>query len=93
MRVLIVISLLVGAAIMLLFVLADLARDLSRHSFHASPDLDSSDDWDIAADEFNDTARPVAQPSGRAAGNCPSTCSVNHIAGSSNALDDLHLAL
>ena len=43
MRVLMVVALLVGAAFMVLFVLADLARNLSRHSFQAPPDLDSSD--------------------------------------------------
>jgi hypothetical protein len=47
MRVLIVIALLVGAAFVILFVLADLARDLSRHSFQAPPDLDSSGDCDL----------------------------------------------
>jgi hypothetical protein len=50
MRVLIVIAMLAGAAFLFLFVLADLARDLSGHSFHAPPDLDSSDDGDVAAD-------------------------------------------
>jgi hypothetical protein len=56
MRVLIVMALLVGVAFMVPFVLTDLARELSRHSFLAPPDLDSSDDWDGAADEFTDTA-------------------------------------
>jgi multisubunit Na+/H+ antiporter MnhC subunit len=63
MRLLIVIVLLVGAAFMVLFMLADLARDLSRRSFMVPPDLDSSDEWDIAADEFADTVPQVAQPS------------------------------
>lgn len=58
MRVVIVIALLVGMVFMILFVLADLARDLLRHSFQASPDLDSGDDWNVAADKFTDTAPP-----------------------------------
>jgi hypothetical protein len=55
MRVLIVIALLVGVVFMILFVLTDLARDLSRLSYHSPPDLDDSDDWDVAPDEFYDT--------------------------------------
>ena len=69
MRVLIVIALLVGAAFMILFALADLARDLSRHSFQAPPDLDSSDDWDVEEDEFADAARPIASQADQAAVN------------------------
>jgi len=46
MRVLIVIALLVGAAFMILIALAGLARDLSRQSFLAPPDLGRSDDWE-----------------------------------------------
>jgi hypothetical protein len=59
MRVLVVIALLVGAAFVILFVLTDLARELSRLSYHSPPDLDNSDDWDAALDEFDDTAPPV----------------------------------
>lgn len=44
MRVLIAIALLVAAALMTLIVLGDLARELSRHSFQAPPDLDGNDD-------------------------------------------------
>jgi hypothetical protein len=54
-----VIALLVGAVFMILFVLADLARDLSRLSYHSPPDLDDSDDWDVALDEFYDTVPGV----------------------------------
>ncbi|HWX29753.1 MAG TPA: hypothetical protein VNZ53_20235 [Steroidobacteraceae bacterium] len=54
MRVLSVIALLVGAVFMILFVLANLARDLSRLSYHSPPDLDDSDDWDVTLDEFYD---------------------------------------
>ena len=50
MRVLVVIALLFGATFIILLVLADLARGLMRHSHQASPDLDDSDDWDVAAD-------------------------------------------
>jgi hypothetical protein len=39
-------ALLVGATLMILFVVTDLARELSQHSFQGSPDLDSCDDWD-----------------------------------------------
>jgi hypothetical protein len=56
MRVPIVIALLVGVAFLIPFVLTDLARELSRHSFLSPPDLDSSDDWDLTADELTDTA-------------------------------------
>jgi hypothetical protein len=58
MRVLIVITLLVEVAFMILFVLTDLARELSGHSFLSPPDLDSRDDWDLAADELTDSAPP-----------------------------------
>jgi hypothetical protein len=61
MRVLIVIALLVGVAFMMLFVLADLARDLSRLSYHSPPDLDDSDDWDVTLDEFYDRVPGVAR--------------------------------
>jgi len=49
MRVLFVIALLVGLALMTLFVLTDLARELLRQPFQAPPDLGRSDDWDVAA--------------------------------------------
>jgi len=54
-----VIALLVGAVLIFLFVLTDLARDLSRLSYHSPPDLDDSDDWDVAPDEFYDTVPGV----------------------------------
>jgi hypothetical protein len=54
----VVIALLVGAAFMILFVLAHLAREFSRLSFHSPPDLGNSDDWDCAQDDFDDTAPP-----------------------------------
>jgi hypothetical protein len=50
MRVLFVIALLFGAALLFLFALVDLARDLSADSFQAPPDLDGSDEGDVAAD-------------------------------------------
>jgi hypothetical protein len=49
MRVLIVIELIIGASFLIVFVLADLARDLSRHSYLAPIDLDNGDDWDVPA--------------------------------------------
>ena len=95
MRVLIVIALHVGVAFMILFVLTDLARELSRQSFLSPPDLDSSDDWDLAADELTDAAPQIVcsierhtvgwSPIERIRG--------DHIAGSFNALDDLRSAL
>lgn len=67
MRVLIVIALLVAAVFLFLFVLADLARDLSRHSFQTPPDLDGSDDWDVEVNEFADDSPPEAHYSERRA--------------------------
>ena len=86
MRVLVVIAVLVGAALMILFALADLARDLSRHSFLAPPDLDSSEDLDVEVDEFADAAAPSVSP------RIPRTLRDN-MPDRSNALDDLHSAL
>ena len=60
MRVLIVIGLLVAAVLMVVAVLVDLVCDLSRQSYQAAPDLDSSDDWGVEVDEFADAAPPVA---------------------------------
>ena len=59
MRVLIVITLLVEVALMILYVLTDLARELSGRQFLSAPDLDGSDDWELAADEFTDSAPPL----------------------------------
>jgi hypothetical protein len=61
MRVLIVIAVLVGAAFMIVFVLMDLARELSRHSYHSLPDLDSSNDWGFAQDEFEGAVHPCSR--------------------------------
>ena len=47
---LIVIELIVGLTFMIVFALADLARDLSRHSHPPPLDLDNGDEWDAAAD-------------------------------------------
>ena len=91
MRVLMVTALLFGAAFMLLFVLAEFARALLRHSFQAPPDLDDSEDWEIAADAFRDRAPPVAQPP--AVGRYPGAMRGDDISGKSNALDDLRSAL
>jgi hypothetical protein len=95
MRVLIVIALLLGLVFLILFVLTDLARGLSRLSNHSPPDPDGSDDWDVALDEFDHTAPPlvpyreqrpvhpyhIARTQG------------NNLPGSLNALDDLRSAL
>jgi hypothetical protein len=67
--VLIVIALLVSAAFMILIVLADLARDLSRHSFQVPPDLHSSDDWDLEVDEFADAPPPMVSQTDQSAVN------------------------
>jgi hypothetical protein len=44
MRVLIGIGLLIAAAFVMVSVLIELVCDLSRQSYHAPPDFDSSDD-------------------------------------------------
>jgi hypothetical protein len=95
MRVLLVIALLVGATIIILFALTDLARDLLRYSHQAAPDLDDSDDWDVAADEFPDAAPPVVSYTEQwAVGRYPITrARGDNIPGSSEALDDLRSAL
>jgi hypothetical protein len=95
MRVFIVIALLVGARFMILFVLANLARELSRQSFQAPPDLDSSDDWDVAVNDFTDPAPPVAYcMERRAVSRHPIVRTRgDDIPGNSNALDDLRSAL
>lgn len=87
MRLLIMIALLVGAAFMILFALAGLARDLSRQSFQTPPDLDSSEDTDVEADEFAGAVPPTVTPY-----RIPRTLG-NHLPDGSNALDDLHSAL
>ena len=95
MRVLIVLALLVGAAFMILIALAGLARDLSRHSFQAPPDLDSSDDWDVEEDEFAGAVPAmVSQTDQSAVNRCrfPLTLG-DRLPDGSNALDDLHSAL
>jgi hypothetical protein len=94
-RVLSVIAVFVGAIFIIPLVLTDLARELSRNSYHSPPDLDSGDDWDVALDEIDDAAPPVVTyteqwpisryPSARTQG--------GNIHGSSNALDDLRSAL
>jgi len=95
MRVLIVIALLVGVVFMILFVLTDLARDLSRLSYHSSPDLDNSDNWDLALDEFDHTAPPVVPYTEERSVGPYRTASAQgyNLPGSSNALDDLRSAL
>jgi hypothetical protein len=95
MRVLIVIALLVGVAFVILFVLTDLARELSRHSFLAPPDLEGSGDWYVMADEHSDAARQMDHGTERqAVGRDPiERMRGDHIPSSSNALDDLHSAL
>ena len=47
MPILIAIGLIMVAAFMMVSVLVHLVRDLSRQSYQAPPDLDSSDDWDV----------------------------------------------
>jgi hypothetical protein len=91
MHVLIVIALLVGVAFMIPFVLTDLARALSWHSFHAPPDLEGSDEWGVTADEYTDTARTVVYSTEQqAAGRYPvERMRGDHIPGSSTAIDDL----
>jgi hypothetical protein len=95
MRVLLVIAVPVGAIFIILLILTDLAREISRHSLQSPPDLDSSDDWDVALDEIDNPVPPVVThteqwpvsryPSARTQG--------ENIHGSSNALDDLRSAM
>jgi hypothetical protein len=54
MPVLIALGLIMVAAFMMVSVLVHLVRDLSRQSYLAPPDLDSSDDWDV---EMGDSLR------------------------------------
>jgi hypothetical protein len=94
MRVLLVIAVFVGAIFIIPLVLTDLARELSRHSYHSPPDLDSGD-WDVALDAIDDAVPPVVThteqwpvsryPGARTQG--------ENTHGSSNALDDLRSAL
>jgi hypothetical protein len=51
---------LVTAAFLMVSVLGNLVCDLSRQSYQAPPDLDSSDDWNVEVDELADAAPPVA---------------------------------
>jgi len=95
MRVLIVIGLPIAVVFMMVAVLVDLVCDLSRQSYQAPPDLDSSDIWDVEVDEFADAAPPVASYTGQ--------LDVNRYRDlrtlgddklrNSNALDDLRSAL
>jgi hypothetical protein len=97
MRALIVVAVLVGAIFMILFVLTDLVRELSRLSSHSAPDLGDSDDGDVTPDRLDDIARPLF-PRTEQRRAIPVQ---NRIAGdqgynfhdSSNALDDLRSAL
>jgi len=95
MRVLIVIGLIIAAVLMMVAVLVDLVCDLSRQSYQASPDLNSSDDWEAEVDEFADAIPPVASYTDQLAVNRyrdPRTLGDDK-PGNSNALDDLHSAL
>ena len=95
MRVLIVIGLLIVAVLMLVAVLVDLVGDLSRQSYQAPPDLDSSDDWDVEVDEFADAAPPVASYTEQLAVNRYRDLRTlgDDKLRNSNALDDLRSAL
>jgi hypothetical protein len=95
MRVLIVIGLLIAAVLMLVAVLVDLVGDLSRQSYQVPPDLDSSDDWDVEADEFADAIPPVASYTEQLAVNRYRDLRTlgDDKLKSPNALDDLHSAL
>ena len=95
MRVLIVIGLLIVAVLMLVAVLVDLVGDLSRQSYQAPPDLDSSDDWDVEVDEFADAAPPVASYTEQLAVNRYRDLRTlgDDKLKNPNALDDLHSAL
>jgi hypothetical protein len=95
MRLLIVIAVLVGAIFMILFVLTDLARELSRVAYHSPPDLDG-DDLDIALDGLDETAPPVfagtEQRQAISVQNRIAGARDYNFAGNANALDDLRSA-
>ena len=95
MRVLIVIGLLVAAVLMMVSVLVDLVCDLSRESYQAPPDLDSSDDWDDEVNELADAAPPVASYTEQLAVNRYRDLRTlgDDKLRNPNALDDLHSAL
>ena len=95
MRVLIVIALLLALVFLILFVLTDLARGLSRLSYHSPPDPDDSDDWGVPLDEFDHTAPPVAPCTEQRPVGPHRTARTqgNNLPGSLNALDDLRSAL
>jgi hypothetical protein len=96
MRVLIGIGLLIAAAfVMMVSVLVELVCDLSRQSYQAPPDLDSSDDWDVEVDELADAAPPVAPYTEQLAVNRYHSLQTlgDDKLRNSNALDDLHSAL
>jgi hypothetical protein len=92
MRVLIVIALIVAAILVVAFVLVDLAKDLSRHSYHAPPDMGNCDS---AADEFADAAESDISRTARwTVGRCSITAIPGDtVRGSSSVLDDWHSAL
>jgi hypothetical protein len=60
MHVLIAIEMIVGVLFVMLFVVAEISRDLSQRSYHASPDGDDDDD-----DEDNDSVGAGAAGSTR----------------------------
>jgi hypothetical protein len=95
MRVLIGIGLLIAAAFVMVSVLVELVCDLSRQSYQAPPDLDSSDDWDVEVDEFADAAPPDASYTEQLAVNRYRDLRTlgDDKLRNSNALDDLHSAL
>jgi hypothetical protein len=95
MRVLIGIGLLIAAAFMVVSVLVHLVCDLSRQAYQAPPDLDSSDEWDVEVDEFDDAAPPIASYTAQLAVNRYRDLRTlgDDTLRSSNALDDLRSAL
>jgi hypothetical protein len=95
MPVLLLIAVFVGAIFIIPLVLTGLARELSLHSYHSPPDLDSDEDWDVALDEIDEAVPPaVTYTEQWPAGRYLSTRTQGQkIRGSSNALDDLRSAL
>jgi hypothetical protein len=95
MKVLVVIALIIGTTLMVALALIGLAREVLGHSCRATPELDNSDEWDAAADEFGRVARPEGSSTERWAVGRRSVTAMrsDNFAGSSNALDDLHSAL
>jgi hypothetical protein len=64
MNVLIVIELIVGVLFVMLFGIAEIARDLSQHSYQPSPDGDDDDDIGVGSSATGDPRPSSSMPHG-----------------------------